>query len=240
MQKLTVVHHLADVHPCAIMVGVPHDVVDQPDPIHCAKDGARLWIQLAVVIGSRVHMALVDVRNNATIAVVELAPPRIVILVLGERREVLRLQLQIVLPHLRNPAKVRLVRGHSHEDLVTISRIVQHEDQAAVAELVHYRPPPSLPELHAVPLFVSWWLEATSLLLRLRGAPTNGAVDLVWEDHHNVGAGHAPLISHARLVVAILHSVDLGLLFVLLQDILCSMRAHKRHGTIAVEPRAGN
>mmetsp|Transcript_41162 Transcript_41162/g.92794 ORF Transcript_41162/g.92794 Transcript_41162/m.92794 type:complete len:394 (+) Transcript_41162:1142-2323(+) len=191
MPELLVVHQLANVDTGAIVVLFANYVVDELDPVRGAENRSGLRVGVATVVVSLVHVVLVDVGDHAAVAVVEVPAPRVVVLVLRKGGEVLRLELELVLPHLRDLAQVLLVRGHSDEDLVPVAGVVEHQDEATVAQRVHGDGPLGLPCLHLVPLCVGWWPEAPCLLLHLRLSPTDQGIHLVGEDHDDVGPRHA-------------------------------------------------
>mmetsp|Transcript_41093 Transcript_41093/g.128068 ORF Transcript_41093/g.128068 Transcript_41093/m.128068 type:complete len:299 (-) Transcript_41093:405-1301(-) len=121
MQELGIVDQLPDVYTSTVVVLLPDYVINEPDPVRRPKNGTRLRVRAAPVVVCPVEVVLVDVRDDAPVAVVEVPPTGVVVLVWCEGGEVLRLELQLVLPHLRDLPQVLLVGSNPDEDLVTVT-----------------------------------------------------------------------------------------------------------------------
>mmetsp|Transcript_51638 Transcript_51638/g.148935 ORF Transcript_51638/g.148935 Transcript_51638/m.148935 type:complete len:255 (+) Transcript_51638:790-1554(+) len=226
VEQVAIVHELPHINTSAIVVQRPDDAVDQPDAIRRPEDGPRLWIRILPVL-CWYSMGLVQVRNHASVAVVQLSPANIVVPVLRKSGEVLRLQLQLVPLRRRDLPQVRLVRCYTHKDLVPIAGVVQEEDKPAVAQRMQHRSPLGLPRLHLVPLLLGGRLQAAGLLLELCLAPAHNSASFVGEDEHNVRARR-----RARHILA--RALELGLLVALAEalptvDICGVLTSDERH-----------
>mmetsp|Transcript_1492 Transcript_1492/g.4448 ORF Transcript_1492/g.4448 Transcript_1492/m.4448 type:complete len:371 (+) Transcript_1492:990-2102(+) len=119
--ELGIVEELPHVHRGAVVVLLPDYVIDELDPVSCPKNGTRLRVRTAAIIVCLVNVVLVDVGDDTPVTVVQLPPAGVVVVVRREGREVLRLELELVLPHLGDLPQVLLVGSNPEKDLVTIS-----------------------------------------------------------------------------------------------------------------------
>mmetsp|Transcript_49013 Transcript_49013/g.137196 ORF Transcript_49013/g.137196 Transcript_49013/m.137196 type:complete len:383 (+) Transcript_49013:1062-2210(+) len=151
MDDVLVVHQLPNVDARAIVVAGAHDIVEELYAVGRPENGVRLGIFLALLVAI-VDVALIEMRDHASVAIAELAAAHVIILVFREGGQILRFQLELVTLHLRDLAQMLLVDGDLRKYFGTVARVIKHQDQTAIAHRCDRALPLDLPRLHLVAL----------------------------------------------------------------------------------------
>merc|ERR1740129_1240979 len=208
------------------MVGLNDDVINYFYAVNGPEYGGRL----RVIVVSVLEMCFVKVRNNTPVGVSKLASACVVFLICCERRQVFLLKLELVASHVGNLPKVLVVGANLHEDLITITGIVEHENKATVTQRCDDPLAFGLPRLHLVPLIIGRRLESPESLLVFRISPLHKGRGLVREDKCNIRTGHPFVWRHRRAADTTAHAPRLLLRSgAILEEEACRGMMHEWH-----------